>query len=221
MKITSRGLFHFMTNAKELEFWASRYRESRTPWDKGAAHPELLARLDEGAKELAVPPKSGRALVPGCGRGWDALALAERGWEVFAVDMVEALKPQLQPAIEDVGGKFEVADALTLDEGPFDLIFDHTFFCAIPPERRHDWGRMVHRNLAAGGYLISLVFPFNRPEEEGGPPWKMASEDICKSLGDKDFDLLEDVKVRAPSSDRAWEERWVVLHKKLLSKALL
>ncbi|MDP6850767.1 MAG: hypothetical protein QF524_07495, partial [Planctomycetota bacterium] len=120
-----------MTNAEELEFWSSRYRDNNTPWDKGGPHPELLAKLNEGSKEVMAPPSGGRALVPGCGRGWDALALAKQGWNVLAVDLVEALKPQLQPALKKAGGRFKVADALAIDEGPFNLIFEHTFYCAL------------------------------------------------------------------------------------------
>jgi 2-polyprenyl-3-methyl-5-hydroxy-6-metoxy-1,4-benzoquinol methylase len=52
--------------------WDARYVAGDTPWDKGAAHPALQARL----KKL---PIAGRVLVPGCGAGHDVRALAAGG----------------------------------------------------------------------------------------------------------------------------------------------
>ncbi|MEL6712741.1 MAG: hypothetical protein AAFP86_03160, partial [Planctomycetota bacterium] len=61
--------------------WADRYRAGDTPWDIGGPHPELSIRLQDG--RLAPPePGESRALVPGAGRGHDAIALARRGWQV-------------------------------------------------------------------------------------------------------------------------------------------
>lgn len=60
------------------EFWDARYAESDRIW---SGRPN--AALVREASDLAP----GRALDLGCGEGADALWLAERGWEVTAVDI--------------------------------------------------------------------------------------------------------------------------------------
>ena len=73
--------------------WAAHYAAANTPWDLGGPHPELSQRLSDG--DLAPPRDGARALVPGCGHGHDALALARRGWVVTAVDLVADLAETL------------------------------------------------------------------------------------------------------------------------------
>ncbi|MCZ7685418.1 MAG: TPMT family class I SAM-dependent methyltransferase [Sandaracinaceae bacterium] len=51
--------------------WEDAWREGRTGWDAGGSPPALI---ELGAR--GVLP-AGRALVPGCGAGWDVLTLAE------------------------------------------------------------------------------------------------------------------------------------------------
>src|SRR5690349_18572863 len=59
------------------------YRVGFTPWDTGEV-PRELSALIEGPG--ALPP--GRALDIGCGTGTQAVYMAEKGWEVTAVDAV-------------------------------------------------------------------------------------------------------------------------------------
>lgn len=61
------------------------YRVGFTPWD-GHALPARLRRLAEAP---AVLP-SGRALDLGCGTGDTSIYLAKHGWDVTALDFVEA-----------------------------------------------------------------------------------------------------------------------------------
>jgi len=60
--------------------WESKYRSGETPWDRGAPNPALTQWLADDA----LPP--GRALVPGCGRGYEVMTLARAGWQVTAID---------------------------------------------------------------------------------------------------------------------------------------
>jgi len=188
--------------------WEARYKEGDTPWDLGRAHPELLARLRDG--DFGRP---GRALVPGCGRGYDALALASFGWKVTAVDLVDMPEKLLVP-LRERGGEFLVTDALDYrGSEPYQAIFDHTFFCAVDPAQRSDWGKMIDRNLALNGRLFCLVYPVDRPLELGGPPWGITADDQQRALGNG-FRMCADRPVDVPGPGRQWQERWAVFERR-------
>lgn len=190
--------------------WAARYTQDHTPWDLGDAHPELAARLSTGA--LGAP---GRAFVPGCGRGHDAAALAGAGWDVVALDYAPSLEEPLTRRMNAVGGRAVIGDAFTYDGGPFDLIFDHTFFCAIPPERRHDLGRLATDLVEPGGRFISVVFPIGR--REPGPPWGVTVAMLDEALGEE-WSLRSDEPARNPPG-RRWAARWAEWERQARSEA--
>lgn len=187
--------------------WAGRYATGNTPWDLGGPHPELAARLVDG--RLAPDREGARVFVPGAGRGHDALALARRGWAVTAVDPVEALAADLAPALERSGGRFVVGDALQFDDEPFDLVWDHTFFCAIPPEARTSWGERAAALLSPGARYAALMFPVGRPLDEGGPPFGMDGEAVLGALGAR-FRRTEEHDLERPVVKRPWRERWLL-----------
>ncbi len=204
--------------------WAGRYAEQNTPWDLGAAHPEFQARRDGSALDPARG--RGRALVPGCGRGHDAVYLARLGFRVVAVDRVAELAAELGPRLAPLGGEYRVTDALAFDgsserpeeQGGFDLILDHTFFCAIDPTERRNWAQLVTRNLAPGGRLVTLAFPADKPWTEGGPPWRTCREEFESYLG-PGWQVLEDEPLKAPLARRTWEERWLVFERAVSESA--
>lgn len=192
--------------------WSARYRSGDTPWDQGEAHPELVRR----AMVDGLVPKPGAGdldvFVPGCGRGHDALWFARAGCRVTAVDFASGLAAGLGPALEALGSRFVETDALTFEGGPFDLVFEHTFHCAIPPERREDWARLVDRVLRPGGRLAALVFPADKPTSEGGPPHRTTVAGLAASLG-SGFRTVVDEPVERGIATRAWAERWAVFEK--------
>ncbi|MEM9802262.1 MAG: hypothetical protein AAGA20_18190, partial [Planctomycetota bacterium] len=183
--------------------WANRYESGNTPWDLGGPHPELALRLQDG--RLAPPREGARVLVPGAGRGHDALALARRGWDVTAIDVVEALSGTLGPALERYGGRFLVVDALTYEDEPFELLFDHTFFCAISPDVREEWGRRAAALVAPSGHYAALMFPVGRPAAEGGPPYGMDATAVTTALG-AEFRRLDESGLERPAPGRPWRE---------------
>ncbi|MEZ5979457.1 MAG: methyltransferase domain-containing protein [Planctomycetota bacterium] len=189
------------------ESWSDRYRAKDTPWDIGAPHPELARRIANG--DLRPRREGATALVPGAGYGHDALALAEAGFVVTAVDLAPETHGDVARRLESAGGRFLHQDVLGYEGEIFDLVFDHTFFCAIEPAERGRWGRFVRRVLAPGGRLVAIVFPSGKPRENGGPPYTSEVEDMVAVLP-KDLELMSVEPVGAPLPRREWREWWAV-----------
>jgi SAM-dependent methyltransferase len=192
-----------MNEFKTPQDWLARYEGEDTPWDRGEAHPQLSDEVARG--ELRPPTRGARALVPGCGRAHDGLALARAGWVVTAVDFVRELAESSNERLAPHGGRFVAADALAFDEGPFDMIWEHTFLCALQPEQRPAWAEMVRRNLAPQGRLEGIVFPANKPAENEGPPFGYTPEDVLTLLG-PEFRLERCEPLESRLSGREWLE---------------
>ncbi len=146
-------------------YWENRYRDGQTGWDIGYPAPALTAYIDQ------LPDKNIRILVPGAGRGYEAAYLWQQGFRNLTVldiatPPLEAVRAKI-PDLPD--GNLVQADFFAWQGGPFDLILEHTFFCALPPERRPDYARAMHRLLAPCGRLAGLLFDF--PLTEAGPPF--------------------------------------------------
>lgn len=113
----------------------------------------LRQRERNALLELLEPARGDRVLDAGCGTGFDALPLMERGCEVDGVD----LSPGMVRIARERGVAAEVADLHALDLGrTYDKIL-----CAGPLEFCESAGRVIHRlslHLAPGGRLV-LLFP--------------------------------------------------------------
>jgi methyl halide transferase len=63
----------------------------------------------------------------------------------------------------------------------YDLIFDYTFFCAIPPLLRSKWGDRMAQLLTDDGRLVTFMFPLvpSLPEGEKlpGPPFPVTVDE--------------------------------------------
>lgn len=185
--------------------WSARYDAADTPWDLGRASP-LLAEVLSADPALGRPDGPGRALVPGCGRGHDAVALAVAGWDVVAVDIAPATEPIAGPALAEAGARFELGDALAHDDGPYDLVFDHTFFCALPLRLRPAFGALCHRVLGPDGVVASVIFPIDRAHDDGGPPFGMSVDDVSAALGEGFTSVVVGGTVEL--RERGWPHRW-------------
>lgn len=186
--------------------WSERYRAGTIPWDLGRAHPELVERLPG-----LGPP--GTALVPGAGRGHDVSALASAGWEVTAIDFAPAVADDLGAAV-GTQGRVVIGDVFAFaPPEPVDLLFDHTFFCTLPPDDRTGFGSWAAEVVRPGGRVASVVFPIDRSETEAAPPYPMTVADLTAALGPA-FAL--DVDEPADRGGRRWETRWAVFRRRRL-----
>ena len=168
--------------------WEDRYRTGDMPWEKGSAHPALIAFLKSN-------PVRGRVLVPGCGLGHDVRALAATADEVIGLDIAPAAIQQAK-AHPSVGGErylrgdfFDLPPAL---RGSFDLVFEHTCFCAIDPALRGDYVSAVTSALRPEGELLAVFYldPGLDPGETG-PPFGVAPVELDALFGSR-FDVIKE-----------------------------
>lgn len=154
------------------EYWQRRYEQAETGWDIGRAEPSLLALHDQG--EI----RPGRLLIPACGYGWEATAFAALGYDVTAFDFAETPIAAVQARASEEGVSLTAiqADLFALPgewDGGFDIVMERACYCAIAPERRDDYVRIVHRLLKPGGKLVGLFYV---PDKTGGGPPFPATE---------------------------------------------
>jgi hypothetical protein len=55
----------------------------------------------------------------------------------------------------------------------FDIIYDHTFLCALPLSLRPRWAARTASLLSPTGILVCIEFPAHKPASLGGPPWSL------------------------------------------------
>jgi SAM-dependent methyltransferase len=152
------------------------YRAGKPPWDTGVTPPELVA-LVEGHGAL----RPGRVLELGCGTGTNAVYLARHGWQVVAVDLVGRAVEQAREkaAAAGVAVRLLCADATRLDDldvpGPYDLFFDLSCYCGIPPHRRDAYAAGLTRRAVPGARL--LMFGYG-PEAFDDPISGVTAEEL-------------------------------------------
>jgi thioredoxin reductase/SAM-dependent methyltransferase len=132
--------------------WEERYRAKPAIWS-GRPNPQLLAE--------ATGLTPGRALDVGCGEGADAIWLAQRGWQVTAVDIsitaLERAAAHAAAAGPQVAARIDWTHAdLRLQppaEGAYDLVSSQ--FMHLPGEARRDlFGRLAAAVVPGGTLLI-------------------------------------------------------------------
>jgi SAM-dependent methyltransferase len=169
------------------EYWESHYQSGDLHWDKGAPSPGLV-------DFLAAHPKlpRGSVCVPGCGTGHDIRAWAQAGFNVLGCDIAPSA---IQLATEKtkaagIAAKFQLGDFLR-DEPPvlFDLIFEHTLFCAIKLGERDDYVQAVLRWLKPGGDYLAVNYMIVDADE--GPPFPVTRDELWRRFSPH-FELVLD-----------------------------
>ena len=181
------------------DFWESRYRDHVTPWDAGKV-PELLR-----AYAGALSPGT-RILIPGCGSAHEAGFLAQRGFDVLAIDFSPAAVAMAQKTLAGFGEIVKLADFFAFDYGkPFDVIYERAFLCALPRKMWKDYAGRCAQLLKPGGVIAGFFFFAQSPK---GPPFGTSGPELEALLG-KQFTATDDQAVADSIAVFAGKERWM------------
>ncbi|MBD2179367.1 methyltransferase domain-containing protein [Pseudanabaena sp. FACHB-1998] len=184
------------------QYWEQRYQENTAQWDIGMAAPPLASLLASSEAPIA-----GKPAVIGCGQGHDAILFAKHGFDTIGFDFALsaiALGQKLSQTME-ISMQFLQRDIFELPQefpNSFDYAIEHTCFCAIRPEQRRDYVKMVRSILKSTGELIALFWAHNQPD---GPPFGTTIEEI-QDLFSASFDTSNISLVSNSISSRSGEE---------------
>jgi SAM-dependent methyltransferase len=159
--------------------WNDDYARGELPWDTGEPDEQLVAAVDRG---VIVP---GRTLEVGCGTGTNALWLAQRGFDVVAVDVAPlAIAAARKQAAGGARCEFAVLDFLVGDppRAPFDFVFDRGCFHVFDEhEVRARFAARIAALLAPRGQWLSLIGSTEGSAREHGPP-RRSARDIANAI---------------------------------------
>ncbi|KAJ6371661.1 hypothetical protein OIU77_002052 [Salix suchowensis] len=126
--------------------WESCWEQGLTPWDLGHPTPIILHLHQTGAL-----PK-GRALVPGCGSGYDVVAMACSERYVVGLDFSHTANEKAVELSSSSSNSsyftFLKEDFFTWQPPElFDLVFDYTFFLRYRTRDEIKMGMQSSRNV--------------------------------------------------------------------------
>ena len=180
---------HDVRTMFEQEAWEERYRAKPAIWS-GRPNPQLVAEVADLAP--------GRALDVGCGEGADALWLAERGWQVTAVDIATTALERAAAHAATAGP--QVAARITWThadlrkqppaEGAYDLVSAQ--FMQLPGDQRRALFARLAAAVAPGGTLLIVC---HHPADMATAPHRMHTPDA----------LYTAEEVAAELDPAAWE----------------
>lgn len=194
--------------------WNERYKNNDMPWEKGEATPVLKELLQIVPQYFQ--PKT-QALVPGCGLGHDVALLHKVGIHATGLDISEtALKMarNTHPELKDAWLLDDLFQIIGHDE-KYDLIWEHTCYCAIAPDKRPAYAESVFKLLKPNSFFAGVFFTDTGQPPEVGPPFSTSRTEAFNNF-DRMFDLVWEGKPSQSYPGRENRE-WVMIWRKPIS----
>ena len=181
------------------EFWNVRYGSGDTPW--------TLPTISKDLESFIARRRSkGSVLIPGCGVDHEVIRRFDAaGFDVRAIDFSPVAVQQAQAAVGFLRNRIILGDFFAYDFGTkFDLIYERTFLCALPPFRWKNYADRVTQLLRPEGKLVGFFFYGNEPDP---PPYGLSEEQATDLFGAQ-FKLVRDDAVSDSLPMFAGNERW-------------
>lgn len=192
-----------------VEQWDARYRNALRPaWDTGRPSSNLKRLLAE--KNL----QPCRVLELGCGTGVNAVYLAERGFEVTAIDIAPTALKLAKQRASYAGVEVQWIQADVLAPPPlelFDLIFDRGCYHGVRRQGPSGYVEVVKKLCRPGGRVFVLAGNANEPGAHYGPPRVEEQELIEDFAAAFDFEELRETRFDTADADSPGALAWSVL----------
>jgi SAM-dependent methyltransferase len=186
------------------------YRLGFHPWEDLAEHPPFAEKLSEllDREEGGRAPPYGPALDLGCGSGVWGVKLAERGWQVTGLDIVEKALERARDRVREAGVDMRVIHGDVTDLGAADigsgfrLVLDTGTFHGLSDAQRAAMGREVGSVTADDATVLLDVFAprrrgplprgASRSEVEAAfPGWMLTDVEVADTEPDAIAKLLK------------------------------
>lgn len=172
------------------------YRLGFHPWEDLAEHPPFADKLRElfDREESGREPPYGPALDLGCGSAVWGVKLAERGWQVTGVDLVEKSLERARERIREAGVEMRVVqgDVTNLQDADvgreFRLILDTGTFHGLDADQRAAMGKEVTAIAADDATVVLDVFA---PRRRGPLPRGASQADVETAFPDWEITDVE------------------------------
>lgn len=186
------------SDSSRPEFWDSRFASGKTPWDFHGV-PAALNRFLKASSP-------GKVLIPGCGTGYEVEAFHQAGWNVTAIDFSSVAVEHARIHLKHLGRCVVLGDFFKHDLGErcFDLIYERTFLCALPPLLWRAYADRMAHLLHSGGRLVGI---FLYGEESEPPPYPL-TETNAQVLFEPNFSLTHSIPVEDSLPLFAGKEHW-------------
>jgi len=196
--------------SSQPEYWEKSYKSGEMGWDIGEPTPIFKNWIQTQKESLSI-------CILGAGNGWDALHFAEKGHEVTAVDFAKSAVLNMNVAAAKRGLQLNIlhADIFNLDKiftNTFDIVLEYTCFCAIDPDQRKDYIRLVNNILNPFGKFVGLLFPIDKKLNDDGPPFGVDINSTIE-LFEKYFILVKKEIPAQSIERRKGREIFVILEK--------
>jgi hypothetical protein len=184
-------------------FWDVRYASGETPWDFHGVPAALKAFLKTS--------HAGSVLIPGCGLAYEVRAFDEAGWKVTAIDFSPVAVKRARSELGPLADRVVRTDFFKHDFGSqrFDLIYERTFLCALPPVLWPVYVKRMRQLLHPGGKLAGIFLYGDRTEP---PPYPLTPAKASELFG-KNFSLIKTLPVTDSlplfAGNEYWQE-WVL-----------
>ena len=157
-------------------FWNNKYLQQQDKWDLNNPTPQFINWSNQNKNKLKI-------LIPGCGKGHDAIYLSTKGHDVTCIDFSSVALQYLKEKSKNIPNiKLNIIedDFFNLKDdynNSFDIILEYTFFCAINPSLRSNYFKICNKLLKDKGRLVGIFFPIRKSNIDSSPPYVVNYKD--------------------------------------------